>query len=421
MSEKKSEFKNLTAVVLAGGFGTRLQSVKPNQQKVVVDVLDKPFLTYILDQLVEAGIKKAVLCTGHLGKQVKAKLGLNYRGLKLFYSEEKYKLGTAGALKNALPFLDSEELLVLNGDSYCKADLKKFLLWHHKKRAKVSIVLVETSDSGRFGQVKLDKKKAVVSFEEKGRRKKKGLVNAGIYIISRELISEIPEKTEISLEKQIFPKWVGNNFFGFETKAGFIDIGTPESYFESQKFFKTQKNKVKRFVLLDRDGTLIHERNYLSKPEQVELLPQTPDGLRILKGLGLGLVVVTNQSGLGRGYFNFSDLELVHGKLDSLLLAEGIELDGIFFCPHVPEDSCLCRKPKPGLVKKASKKHNFDPKLSFVIGDKPADIKLGQKIGAVTFLVRTGYGADFEKEGKLKPDFVVDDLKKAAEMIKKLI
>lgn len=177
----------------------------------------------------------------------------------------------------------------------------------------------------------------------------------------------------------------------------------------------------KKIVILDRDGTIITERNYLSHHSQVELIPNAAIGLKELRELGLGLLVITNQAGIGKGYFSLDDLKLIHKRMIDLLAIEGVSLDGIYFCPHIPEDNCNCRKPKLGLVEKATKEHNFDPKASFVIGDKAIDIELGQKIGAKTFLVRTGYGAEVEKQNLVKPDRTVDDLLQASEIIKTLV
>lgn len=178
---------------------------------------------------------------------------------------------------------------------------------------------------------------------------------------------------------------------------------------------------MKRFVILDRDGTIITERKYLSDHNQVELIPNAAIGLKKLKDQRLGLLVITNQAGIGRGYFNLNDLKLIHKRLSDLLAGEGIILDGIYFCPHVPEDNCNCRKPNLGLIEKAAKEHNFDPKMCFVIGDKALDIELGKNMGAKTFLVRTGYGLEVEKQNLVKPDYTVDDLLQASDIIKTLV
>lgn len=173
----------------------------------------------------------------------------------------------------------------------------------------------------------------------------------------------------------------------------------------------------RRFVLLDRDGTLIAERHYLSDPRQVELLANAARGLSQMRTMGLGLVVITNQSGIGRGFFDEARLHRIHQRLNELLEAEGIVLDGLYFCPHLPEDNCSCRKPRTGLIELASKELGFDPKDCFMIGDKACDVELGQRVGATTFLVRTGYGAREIAHGTISPDYVVDDLWEAAQAI----
>ena len=176
----------------------------------------------------------------------------------------------------------------------------------------------------------------------------------------------------------------------------------------------------KRFVILDRDGTLIVECNYLSSPEQVRLLPGAAEGLRRMRQIGLGLVVVTNQSGIGRGYFDLETLNRIHQRLSYLLSAEGVVLDGIYFCPHTPEQGCACRKPATGLVEQAAGELGFDPRGSICIGDKPCDIELGRRAGAAAcLLVRTGYGEGIASQPGLNPDAVVDDLCGAVDWIKK--
>ena len=141
----------------------------------------------------------------------------------------------------------------------------------------------------------------------------------------------------------------------------------------------------RRFAMLDRDGTLIHERHYLSDPNDVELLPGAVEGLLSLRKMGLGLVVLTNQSGVGRGYFDVARLELVHARMNSLLAQEGVEVDGIYYCPHRPEDLCPCRKPRPGLVNRAASELRFQPGDGFMIGDKAIDVQLGRAVGATTY------------------------------------
>jgi D-glycero-D-manno-heptose 1,7-bisphosphate phosphatase len=171
------------------------------------------------------------------------------------------------------------------------------------------------------------------------------------------------------------------------------------------------------FILLDRDGTLNVERHYLSDPDQLDLFPGVPAALRRLRDLGYGLVIVTNQSGVGRGYFTLEAVERVHERLRALLAEEGASIDGIYLCPHSPDQECDCRKPLPGMALQAQAEFGFDLKQAIVIGDKKVDIDLGRAIGATTILVRTGWGADAEKAGDSLPDAIVDDLPAAVQWI----
>ena len=173
-------------------------------------------------------------------------------------------------------------------------------------------------------------------------------------------------------------------------------------------------------VLLDRDGTIIVERHYLSAPEDVELLPNAGRGLRHLAGLGFLLVVITNQSAIARGLLDEERLTEIHARLAALLAADGVRLDTIRHCPHHPETGCSCRKPETGLVKEAAADLGFDPRRSVVIGDKPCDIGLGARLGAPAILVRSGHGTATEATGGLPPHHLANDLWDAAQIIEQL-
>ncbi len=179
--------------------------------------------------------------------------------------------------------------------------------------------------------------------------------------------------------------------------------------------------QTKYYVALDRDGTLIKLHHYLSDPNLVELLPGVATSLRRLRNLGLGLVIVTNQSAIGRGYFDKTRLEAIHQRLTNLLADEDITLDGLYFCPHTPDDDCVCRKPKPGMLHKAAKDLNFNLSNCFMVGDNASDIEAGQHVGATTFLVRTGYGLNVETEGKVTPNYIADNLENVTDIIRDLI
>lgn len=174
---------------------------------------------------------------------------------------------------------------------------------------------------------------------------------------------------------------------------------------------------VPRFILLDRDGTVNIERSYLSDPAQFDLYPGVGLALHRLRELGFGLAVVTNQSGLARGLISPDALEAIHAKMARLLADFDVQLDGVYICPHGPDDGCYCRKPLPGLIEKAAADFGFIPDQAIVIGDKPIDIELGQGVGARTLLVRTGYGA--KSETLCHPTAVVDDLPAAASWVER--
>ena len=176
----------------------------------------------------------------------------------------------------------------------------------------------------------------------------------------------------------------------------------------------------RRFAVLDRDGTIIEECFYLSDPDQVKLIPGAAEALRDLKQLGLGLVVITNQSAISRGFLDEDQLKRIHDRLVRVLEAEEVHLDGLYFCPHKPEDGCLCRKPKAGLLQKAAEELHFDLEQSIVIGDKISDIEMGRRVNATTILVRTGYGAEAAAAQAVAVDYIVDDLPGAVEVIRRL-
>lgn len=171
------------------------------------------------------------------------------------------------------------------------------------------------------------------------------------------------------------------------------------------------------FVFLDRDGTLIVEKNYLADPDGVELIDGAADAIRRLREAGLGVALITNQSAIGRGYFGPERLEMIHQRLEDLLAAGGATLDAIYVCPHTPDDGCACRKPGIDMIHAAARDHEVDLRRSFMIGDKECDIDCGVNAGLTTILVRTGYGRGLEDEIGARADYVADNLLDAADWI----
>lgn len=228
---------NLTAAILAGGLGTRLRAAVTDRQKVVASVAGRPFLMRLLDQLADTGLRRVVICTGYKSEQVAEMAGSEYRGMSLRYSPEPAPLGTAGALRLALPLLESNPVLAMNGDSFCETDLAEFWRSHREHNAASSIVVREVADTRQSGRVSFDANSAVTSFIEKGASAGVGWINAGVYLLGQALLESIPAERPVSLEREVFPAWIGRGLCAFPTAGKFLDIGTPESYAVAQEMF----------------------------------------------------------------------------------------------------------------------------------------------------------------------------------------
>lgn len=179
-----------------------------------------------------------------------------------------------------------------------------------------------------------------------------------------------------------------------------------------------------RCIFLDRDGTINKEVNYLHKIEEFEILPSVIEGLQALQDKGFLLIIVSNQSGIARGYFTEEDLNVLNRNILSILREKGIIINDVLCCPHledgiVPEYTkvCNCRKPKPGLLYRAQQKYNINLASSYMIGDKLSDIETGKNAGCSTILVRTGYGMIEEQKENNHSDFIADNLIDAARWI----
>ncbi len=177
-------------------------------------------------------------------------------------------------------------------------------------------------------------------------------------------------------------------------------------------------------VFLDRDGTVNVEKDYLSSPDQLQLIPRTADAIRALNAFGTRVFVITNQSGVARGYFTEGAVKQVHEALKEMLQKEGARVDDFFYCPHFPGSSdrrydkdCDCRKPKPGMLRQAELKYPIDLRRSFVIGDRCIDVATGKAVGAGTVMVSTGYGAHEIQSCRNEPDYFAKDLRDGVQYI----
>jgi len=229
---------NTDVLILCGGKGRRIQSVAKGRPKSMIDINGVPFLDILIDYVENFGFKRVVLCIGYMGDFIKRYYSGRESKLDIVFSEEKELLGTAGAIKNAEPVIKSAQFLVLNGDSFCRIDLKDFLRFHIEKHAGCSMVLTKIENSRDYGFVSLNETGEITAFNEKSKNGNDGFINAGIYAISKEILPLIPEDKEFSLEKQLFPGIVNRRFYGYITERPLIDIGVPERYDLANKMFK---------------------------------------------------------------------------------------------------------------------------------------------------------------------------------------
>ena len=162
---------------------------------------------------------------------------------------------------------------------------------------------------------------------------------------------------------------------------------------------------------MDRDGVIIEQVAYLSSPEQVALIPGAAEALRIVHSHGDLAVVISNQSGVGRGYFTAESVEAAHARIQELLAPEGEKVDAFYYCPHAPEEHCKCRKPQPEMILRAASEHGLDVGASLMLGDRMSDLECGVNAGcAQSVLVRTGYGAEQEPKVAAAGFAVADDI-----------
>lgn len=417
--------KKPIAAILVGGLGTRLRPLTYAVPKPLIKINKKPFIFYLLSSLSSLGIKDVVLLVGYEGDKVRRCCGDGKKfGLDITYSEEKELLGTGGALLHAFPSPNRPVLLV-NGDTYFKFDLKNFIKFHKKKKALISVYAIEGELADR-GAIILKKSGRIKQFLEK-QKTGFGPFNAGAYLIEPlaiRYIDSLVAKGKIpkafSIEKDIFPIFAAKNkLFAYVAHGYFLDIGTFESLRKAQEFFKNKK-KGKPAIFLDRDGVINkHRSDYVKTPEEFVFEEKALCGLKELSKLRLPIFIVTNQSAIGRGIITKAILKKIHNRMLSTFRKHKIRVDGIFVCPHKPEDNCSCRKPKAGMLFKIQKKFKIDLSSSFLLGDSSADIAMGSSVGCTTILLKKGLKGE-DRKYPVTPSFIANNLPHAARIIKKL-
>ena len=428
------------AVIMAGGKGSRLRSITNDEiPKPMVPVDGKPLLEYQVEALKEYGIKKIVMIVGHLGEKIMDhfKDGKDF-GVDIDYIVEKEPLGTAGAFYYLKDKTDAKDFLLIFGDVFFDIDFDRMEDFHFKNAALTTLLahpnghpydsdLIQTDDNGK-----------VIGFDSKNNVRDywyDNMVNAGMYIINRELLELVGEPVKIDFEKDILANQVKNgaNIYAYHSPEYVKDVGTVDRINATVEELKNGliasknlKNR-QRAIFLDRDGTMNVSKGFISNADDLELIPGTIEAINAINKSGALAIVITNQPVIARGECSFEELHNIHNKLKTLLGEKGAFVDDIFYCPHHPDKGfegevpelkfdCECRKPKTGMIDEAVKKYNIDLSKSYMVGDSTMDLELARNAGVKSVLVDTGFAGNDGKYDR-SCDIEAKDLLDAVEKI----
>ena len=393
----------MQAIILAGGFGTRLQSVVKDLPKPMADVNGKPFLTYILEELVKYNFTKVVLAVGYKKECIMDYFGDNYKSLKLVYSEENTPLGTGGCVKQALRYIDDDCVFIINGDTLFKID---YLAISRLNRTSIACKYLENFD--RYGEVKIIND-LIVSFNEK-KHVEKGYINGGIYYLPKNIFNSYDLPLKFSLEKDFFEKYINElNIKAYKSEDYFIDIGIPEDYQKIQLDLKKKKA-----LFLDRDGIVNIDYGHVYKIKDFKFTDFIFDLCKKYQKDNYLIFIITNQAGIGKGLYNEQDFLKLNDYMLNEFSKRGVNITKVYYCPHKPEDNCDCRKPKSGMFLKAINEFNIDPKESIAIGDKLTDLEAAYSAGIKKLYFKhtryDEYPVDFNYKIVLGDEFCEDSL-----------
>ena len=405
-------------IILAGGFGQRLRHVVSDTQKVMAPVCGRPFLQYVLDAAVDRGARRFVLAVGYKREQIRACFGDEYRGAEIVYSLEETPLGTGGAIRQAMEQCGTEDVIVLNGDTFFDVDLAALLQTHRETGAEITLTLKPMTDFDRYGTVSVDGDGRITGFHEK-KPVKAGLINGGVYAIRKDALRKMPQGP-FSFEKEILEPLTLDSF-GTVSDGYFIDIGIPEDYFRAQTEIPLRFGQTMfKAAFLDRDGVINKEKRHLWKIEDFEFIEGAPQALARLREQGYLIIVVTNQAGVAKGFYTEDDIAALHGYIKEQLKGTAV-IDAIYYCPYHPRGQVEAyrrdsrdRKPGPGMIERAAadfaaKGITIDLRRSLIVGDTEKDIETGINAGiGRKILVRSGHA--IPDESASKADEIVDSL-----------
>ncbi len=377
----------MEAIVLAGGFGTRLRPCVDDLPKPLAPINGRPFLAYLLDYLYVNGVHRAIISTGYMSEKIEEAFGNRYRGMTVEYCREDTPLGTGGAIKKALGMCRGEYAAVINGDTFYDVNLSEMQKIHAASDCPITLAAKKLSNAERSGFLEVENGK-LGGFTEKG-VSGEGLINGGIYFIDKNALDGISDE-KFSFEKQVLEKLL-MPVRVYESEAYFIDIGIPEEFARANAESGMLKSRRKRkAVFLDRDGTLNVDTGHLYRTQDFEFLPYADKAVARLKEKGYLAIVVTNQAGIAKNLYKPEDVDALHGYIDSLLSEKhAVIADGYYYCPHHPEavleeyrTACPCRKPEAGLILKAVSDFaeigiDIDLENSILAGNRRSDLLAG--------------------------------------------
>jgi D,D-heptose 1,7-bisphosphate phosphatase len=389
--------------ILAGGLGTRLGALTASTPKPVLDVGGRPFLAWLMRELSRFGIEEFLLLTGHLSAAVEQAVteaaAALPRPVRIRFSIEPTPAGTGGALVQAAALL-APEFLLCNGDSLFDCNLAALLAARAADPANVAgrMLLRRIEDASRYGVVELDDGR-VSAFRERPEPGTPGIINAGVYALDRAILAHIAPVC--SLERDVLPGLAAAGRLAGSTAEGwFIDIGIPDDLARARAEMPTRLRRPALF--LDRDGVLNHDHGYVGTRNRWEWTEGAEEAVRLATAAGWHVFVVTNQSGVARGFYDEAAVQALLTWVADETRRAGGTIDDTRYCPFHPEAPLPAyrrasdwRKPGPGMLQDLIRAWDLDPARCLLVGDQPSDLAAAAAAGVRAHLFPGGNLARF--------------------------